>query len=208
MNWDFDNLDLSSFCDHPHGLDIFCKYVSQAANQTPVDALFVEIGSYRGGSALHILNIIRQTDKRRFLITIDPYGAKPFTVGEEIRPDAIYDEKIYRDAMAVLSGYSLHHELNHVHYRMTSDDFMRVWESIDFYFEGKKIEKKYGFVYIDGDHNPLQVNREIEYFVPRLVKGGIIALDDITYVKNDHPLMQEIVAKGRFDNFRVYYEKS
>jgi predicted O-methyltransferase YrrM len=36
----------------------------------------------------------------------------------------------------------------------------------------------YAFVYLDGSHDPDVVQREIDFFLPRLMPGGIIAVDD------------------------------
>jgi hypothetical protein len=202
-----DTLDLSSYCDHPDGLDVF-RQIAQRALELPAEYPFIEIGNYRGGTALHCLDLMRLSNKDRFMITVDPYGTKPFILGQDVFPDAIYDEKIYRDAMEILGMYSKHHELNHVHYRMKSDDFIKMWDKTPFYYKGLEQPKKFALVYLDGDHNPEQVERELKYFLPRLVKGGIIILDDATYVESDYPNFQT-VQKGRlmYDNFRIYYQK-
>jgi hypothetical protein len=40
-------------------------------------------------------------------------------------------------------------------------------------------EKKYGYVYIDGDHSYKGVKGDFEMFWPRVVEGGFLAIHDI-----------------------------
>ena len=200
--------EIKGYADHPDGLEYFFNRIKEKVDILPEEAICVEIGNWKGGSAITIMQAIRQTDKKeRWTYTIDPYGTKPFKLGDQIEKTAIYDETIYQDAMVALSKYAQKYKLNHTHWRMTSDDFMKIYEQINFWYKGQKTKPLFGVVYIDGDHESFTVNREIEWFVDRMCLGGLIILDDITYVnRDDQPYIKLAVSEGNIDNFRCYYE--
>lgn len=191
-------------CDHPDGIEFFYEQVYKCAQRMREDAIFVEIGNYRGGSSLAMLEAIKNT-KPRWLYTIDPYGTKPFKVEKEY-DDSKYDEDIYRDAMKLLSDYAHKNKLNHYHWRMTSDDFMKIYPKIDFWHNGTVVDPIFGCVYIDGEHTPEQVNREIEFFYNRMPNGGLIILDDTPFVSSSLQYTKKILS-GIQDNFRTYFVK-
>jgi predicted O-methyltransferase YrrM len=205
----FNLKEVDGLADHPDGLEYFFNRIISKAEELPEEAIFVEIGNWRGGSAITMLQAISQSKKDRWLYTIDPYGTKPFKLADDIDPNGVYDEIIYRDAMVALSNYARKNSLNHTHWRMTSDDFMKIYEQVDFWYKGKKTKPLFGVIYIDGDHQSYQVNREMEWFMDRMVKGGLIIFDDVPYVdRNDQPYIKLALAEGQQDNFRCYYEKN
>jgi hypothetical protein len=200
----FKTIDMSLFCDHNGGMDTFKDQVRQVAEEAPEEHFFVEFGSYRGGSALTLLDVIRQTKPERWLLTVDPYGAKPFLVGKELRPEFVYSEDIYRDMTYNLSGFSSAYNLNHAHYRVTSNDFMTIFDSMKFWYKGSVMEPKIACIYIDGEHTGEQVDKEITWAKKHMEKGGLIILDDVTLILGEYPEVLDTVRHGFQDNFRCF----
>ena len=90
-----------------------------------------------------------------------------------------YDEQCYRNGMMTLNTFAFNNDLLHCHWRMTSKDFMDKIESIEFWYDEKKMDYKFGLVFLDGEHYEDIVMEEFDWFRDRLIKGGLIIIDDI-----------------------------
>ncbi len=155
-------------------LSVLAEYLIKTPkklNQPP----FLEIGTRGGGSALLMLKIIEKKFKDSFLITVDPYGDKPY----DDKPWT-YGEDFYKEMKKILSSYG-----NHIHYYMTSEDFLSIMDSINFWHQGKKKNfSKFSFVFLDGSHLPQNVKMEFKILFPRLIKGGYMVVDNTDYFDN------------------------
>lgn len=168
---------------------------------------FVEVGCWRGGSAVAIMQAIKDSGSKRWLFTVDPYGSKPFGLGDKIVVADHYHEEDYRHAIKFMADYAFDNKLNHCHFRMTADGFMNSKQ--EFWFEGKQINilDKIGFVYLDGEHTPDNVKREFEFFQPTLPLNGMVVIDDFPYWQCKHKALDDLIANCPQDNFRIYYKK-
>lgn len=134
---------------------------------------FLEIGSRSGGSALLMLRVLddvyRGIGPAPFVLTVDPYGARPY----EGAP-FVYDERHYRAMKRTLAGYA-----NHVHYMMDSELFLRELDHFYLWAGGaKRPLDRFTLVYLDGSHDPAVVWHEIGALLPRVVPGGSVIVDD------------------------------
>ncbi len=134
---------------------------------------FLEIGTRSGGSALLMLRVLddvyRGTGHPPFVLTVDPYGGRPY----EGAP-FVYDERHYRAMKRALAGYP-----NHVHYMMDSELFLRELDHLYLWADGAKRRlDRFTLVYLDGSHDPGIVWGEIEALLPRVVPGGSLIVDD------------------------------
>jgi hypothetical protein len=163
----------------------FSKIAIKKAKELDESALFCEIGTRSGDSALVLLKAINNSKKLRWLFTIDPYGNKEYEAATYIPNYNTYGDQHHRDAMYLLSKYAFKNNLLHNHWRMTSFDFISCIESIDFFYEGRKIDYKFGFVYLDGEHSLAVVQKEFAFFKERMVPGGVIIIDDADYMLPD-----------------------
>ena len=141
----------------------------RAADAPPL----LEIGTRSGGSAwlmLRVLEDVYGAERRPLVLTVDPYGERPY----EGHPH-VYDERHYRAMKRALAGYA-----NHIHYMMDSDFFLRTIESgLPLWLDGaKRPVDRFTFAYLDGSHDPDIVWSEIERIWPRLVRGGYLIVDD------------------------------
>ena len=133
----------------------------------------LEIGTRSGGSALLMLRVLNSIygSKQRAptVITVDPYGSRPYE-GEPY----IYDERHYGKMKRNLAAYT-----NHIHYMMDSELFLRELGNMYLWSDGTKQGfNKFSLVYLDGSHDPAIVWSEIEALLPRVVPGGFLIVDD------------------------------
>ena len=137
---------------------------------------FLEIGTRAGGSALLILRMLDLAypppARRPLLVTVDPYGSRPYE-GAPFQ----YDDRHYRAMKRELAGYA-----NHIHYMMDSELFLRGLDSMYLWLDGvKRPFDRFSMVYLDGSHDPAVVWREIQGLLPRVVPGGFLIVDDTNW---------------------------
>jgi predicted O-methyltransferase YrrM len=136
-------------------------------------APMLEVGTRAGGSALLMLRVLdaicRRGDRRPLVITVDPYGTRPYE-GAPFR----YDERHYVAMKRALAGFA-----NHVHYLMDSELFLGVLGGLHLWLDGvKRPLDRFSLVYLDGSHDPDIVWREISRLLPMIVPGGFLVVDD------------------------------
>ena len=193
--------------DHPHGAELIYDMAVQYSKQLPEDYIFMEIGCWKGGGTMELMQAVKDSGVDRWVFSVDPYGSKPFKLGLGIQEEADYNEDIYRDAMANMANLAKELGVKHHHFRMTSDDFMKVLPQIEFFDKGKVIEPKFGFVYVDGDHNCFTVEREMLWLKERMTVGDtMIVLDDVKYIDmEDRPIIKQAIDEGFIDENRCYW---
>lgn len=181
------------YSDHSNGLEEFYEKALRIALEAPEGVPFLEIGTREGGSALVLLKAIKDSRVSRPLITIDPYGSKPYILEkDEKHPELIpegfklididHREDYYRGAALLLAEVCFREKLDHFHFHIESADFMKTFPEMKIWWEGKVIDQKFAFVYLDGEHNIAPVLNEIKWFLPKMINGGIIAIDDIEHL--------------------------
>jgi len=138
----------------------------------------LEIGTSAGGSALLMLRVLDDVyrgGRPPFVLTVDPYGARPY----EGAP-FVYDARQYRAMKRALARYA-----NHVHYMMDSGLFLQELEHLYLWADGARQPlDKFTLIYLDGSHDPDTVWREIETLLPRLVPGGTMVVDDTDWFED------------------------
>lgn len=191
--------------DHPHGGELLYDKALEYAKTLPPERIFLEIGCYKGGSTMALIQAVHDSGVPRWVFSVDPYGTKPFKLGMGIQEEADYSDEIYREAIHNMASFASMLKVNHYHWRLTSDDFMRILPIIEFWSGGTKIEPKFGFSYIDGDHNCYTVERELTWLKERT--KGMIVFDDVPYVDMENrPIIKQALKEGHVDNFRCYWE--
>ena len=194
------------YSDHQTGLEEFYEKALRVACEAPAGIPFLEIGTREGGSALVLLKAIKDSRVSRPLITVDPYGSKPYVLEKDIKhPETVpvgFDfrtldqcEQFYRGAAWLLADFCFREKLDHFHFHIESADFMATYPMMKIWWEGKILEQKFAFVYLDGEHNVAPVINELNWFLPRMVKDGIIAIDDIEHIYNSGDEMLTRVVK-------------
>lgn len=204
MNWS----EVGPYIDHPDGAEMIYDMALQYAQKLPEEYAFMEIGCWKGGTTMALMQAVKDSGIDRWVFSVDPYGSKPFRLGDGIQEEADYNEEVYRDAMENFANYAKQLGVKHYHWRLTSDDFMKVIEEVEFWDKGKVIKPKFGFVYIDGDHDGRVVEREMLWLRERMPHGkSMIAMDDVPYITvNNRPIIEQAINEGLQDNFRCYWK--
>lgn len=155
--------------------NVLIEFIVAAASipRSAIQPPFLEVGTRAGGSALAILEVIREYfGGRGVLITVDPYGDKP----HDDKPWT-YGAKVYTEMKHLLASYP-----NHLHYPMLSRDFIAVMDQIEWWYEGERRNfSEYSFIYLDGSDMPETVLFEVKHLYPRLISGGVITIDNTNY---------------------------
>ncbi len=188
--------------DHSAGFEYFYERLEQKAKELPIECPFLEIGTRAGGSALLIMEAIAHQE--RLFITVDPYGKNYKSDGDW----PAIGERTYQETMRVLFEMAWKYHITHVHYRMTSADFMYLEPVTNtLWMNNRHIESPYSVVYLDGEHVDSVVARELDYFIPRMHTKGLIIIDDISYIRDTRMnMIKDIMKLGHEDNNRLFIE--
>ncbi len=201
-----DWLWMGQYCDNNSGIAQFYDTISHLAKTLPEGVPFLEVGTRKGGTALITLEAIRCSGKGRWFFTVDPYGGKPYKWDEDrIWENQPYGEQFYQTAMYEISKFSMEHKLLHSHWRMTSFDFLKTYNQFDFWYAGMIQKKQFGFVYLDGEHFVDTVVQELQGFIPYMVPGGMIVIDDVCSDFNKNDYMKKILEKSKVENGKAYF---
>jgi len=151
------------------------------APRPPDPPPLLEIGTRSGGSALLMLRVLDdlypRNAQRPALLTVDPYGSRPYE-GES----HVYDDRHYRAMKRNLARYT-----NHIHYMMDSTLFLQTLAAgLYLWINGaKRPVDQFTLVYLDGSHHPDIVWSEIEQLSQRIVPGGFLIVDDTDWFGGD-----------------------
>lgn len=188
---------IKPYTDHAEGLEDVYNTALRLSEELPEDYIFVETGTRSGGSALAILQAIKDSGRARWLFTVDPYGMKPYNIGNAVTNTLDYGEGHYRNAMKALSDYAYGNRLLHSHFRLKSLDWMRYFDECEFWYNGERMKPKFGFAYLDGDHDPVTVTQEYEWLKSHT--------DDVAVIVDDaHYLDRQVLDLGEVRNGRLF----
>lgn len=148
------------------GFFAFERLYFDAVYATKAPALFVEVGSWLGRSAAFMGVEIVKSGKAIEFCCIDPW-----TDGGPDLKDTPFFLHLPEDARTDLFRTFLHNTRSLANVikpmRMTSLEAVQ-------HFQDESID----FLMLDGDHNYPVTRQEIEAYLPKMKKGGLIAGDD------------------------------
>ncbi len=151
-----------------YNLVAYAAKTPKIADQPP----FLEIGTRRGGSALALLKVIEALYPDTVLVTVDPYGNKPY----DSKPWK-YGDDFYVEMKNLLASYE-----NHIHYHMTSEDFLDILDQVHYWSQRKEHDfSRFSFIFLDGSHLPENILFEFENLLPLLIKGGYLVIDNTDF---------------------------
>jgi len=133
----------------------------------------LEIGTRAGGSALLRMTYAEPGD---VLVTVDPYGAKPFHGGP-----GLYGDDIEQEAMCLLALAAQRHGFRWQHWRMLSTDFLHHVGPLGYWLDGKHHEYEWRCAFLDGDHMSPVVIEEIAMVARNLHPRGSIIVDNANH---------------------------
>jgi hypothetical protein len=156
---------------HPEFLLEIARCVARLPAESSCAPL-LEIGTRSGGSALLMLRVLEALyGKRRppAVITVDPYGSRPYEGA-----DWVYDDRHYGKMKRNLAHFT-----NHIHYMMDSELFLRELDRLYVWSDGTRHPlSRFSLAYLDGSHDPDIVWSEVSALLPRVVPGGFLIVDD------------------------------
>lgn len=162
----------------PH-LRLYADIFRQALGVTSGPIL--EVGTRRGGSAMLWLELMRFYGSHRFLVTVDPYGLKPYSRGSIDTIDYKYGDPEYLASKTHLSVYP-----NHTHFRLTSEEFLNRLHGSHLWTGGVRWEMGgFGFVFLDGDHDPKGVVADVLNLRRWLEPTGVVLCDNVDWMGTD-----------------------
>lgn len=143
------------------------------------EGIYLEVGTRMGGTALFAM----QEPKSRVVISVDPYGDRPFRDMEGDYSKYKFPNTMYTDTMQQLFEYAKEYKKTFIPYKMTSQDFTQnsfgIWLDGE---ESKNTEVEYSYVLLDGEHTNEAVQQEIDFFAPRMKKGGVLLVDNTDWL--------------------------
>lgn len=166
--------DFSVIGDHSAGYENLYNAAVEVL-KNPDDRLVVEVGTREGGSLMTLMTAITDTYKDRPIISIDPYGGKPYLSRDNVI-DGMYPDDLYMNMLSYVTAHVIQNKVYWSHYKHTSLDWIKFWDKTDFWVNGKIAKPEFAFVHLDGDHNTDTVRQELAYFVPR-TKGWVVVDD-------------------------------
>jgi 2-polyprenyl-3-methyl-5-hydroxy-6-metoxy-1,4-benzoquinol methylase/glycosyltransferase involved in cell wall biosynthesis len=155
------------------------------AVQTAGDLPVLEVGTWKGASALVWLELLTALGRTTPVITVDPYGGKPYRGGNG-DGEALYGAEAFTAMKRLLAPYG-----NHYHFPVASSEFLRAVAgrpAPTIWHEGTQVPlDTFAFALLDGEHAADTIRFELDVLLgkrsfparPRIAPGGIIVVDNI-----------------------------
>lgn len=179
--------------DNPPSMYVIREQARKVFGRIEASHPALEIGTRRGGSAFAVLAAILESDRRRALVTVDPYGDLPYRADLGETPWT-YSNDLFREAMEGLAARVRACGLNWVHYMMRDVDYMEcVWPRVPLYVQTPPLQRPtFAFVYLDGEHTEEAVRRQLSWLRGKVVEGGMILIDDADWLKDrGQPILED-----------------
>lgn len=161
-----------------HDYDLLREAVQMAPNGY---YLATEIGVREGGSTQMIMEELAAKKFRGMLTLIDHYGGMPQWHSDQHCVVLDYTNEMRNRAMSSIYQLANHHKINFQFFNLSDDDFFEHFpDGVPIYSGGVRLlVNEYCFAHLDGPHHVELVEKEAAFFAPRMVKGGVIVVDDI-----------------------------
>ena len=197
-------------CSNPgmqHKGNIFC--FEEAIRNLPANAPLLELGAFAGLSANIMTYLLRKHGRKNTVISVDPWIVRGWRDDEKNIPEEYLrfvggNTSITRETFAafIKASYirnTAFFSADHLPYafEMTSDAFFASWEKretlTDVLQRKFTPEEKFGFIYIDGNHDEDFARRDFENADRFLLPGGYLFFDDS---EDESPFGSARVAKA------------
>ncbi len=184
-----------SVCNnHPDMMALLYK-MSYAANGN-----ILEIGTDRGGSALVFMQALFDRDKKHYLVTVDPWGNKPYP-----RSDGCYGDDRERAAMLLMAQAGAEYNIRWCHYRMTAHDFFAHVQQLGYWHDRALLEYRWSLVFLDGEHIFDSVEKEVKAVLPFMKCGGVIIIDNANHGGQDRDKLIKLAESCATDYSFINY---
>lgn len=168
---------------------------AMSVDMAKVPGLSVEVGLREGGGTHHM---IVQYNHPRTHIAIDPYGSLPYEWQENTIAPWVYDNEMRNNAVAALFQLTNGTNVNFVFLNMMDSDYFELFaKGYPLFVDGKRVvENRYAIVHLDAIHALHAIERQVEFFAPRISPNGMLVFDDIEGFYNHAHIEQIVLEKG------------
>lgn len=141
----------------------------------------LEVGTRAGGSALMFLQTLKvMYEEPPLLVTVDPYGEKPYPRGVIDPLEYKYGDDYYLTAKKLLAPFP-----NHLHFNIRSEDFWKL-KDVPVWRDGSaRSLTDLTFAFLDGDHSPHAIVVDSANALQAMRPGGILLIDNVDWTLND-----------------------
>lgn len=157
--------------------------------------LVCEIGTRRAGSTKIIIDtLVSSNQTNKMVICIDPYGNIPYAERDNKMMKHDYTNTMRNETIPHLYSYAYEKVLNFQFFNMEDTEFFnRFRDGVPFYTKGnKETINAYSFVFFDGPHDYVGVEKEVLFFLPRTSVGSAFVFDDTYDNRYDHSKIEEL----------------
>lgn len=196
--------------------DILYKAVKEVKD---TEGAVVEIGTRRGGSALIIIDALKETNNtNRSMFCIDPYGnidyectnksisvhnpnikfeGDPESLEDTMNIKLDYTNNMRNRIIPSLYYYAYDAGLNFNFFCLEDTEFFnRYSDGVPVYNDNKTLLNKYAFVFFDGPHTNETIKTELDFFLERTSTGSVFVFDDIWMMDHDRIVEERIFELG------------
>lgn len=140
-----------------------------------------EIGVREGGSSQMIMEELAAKRFPGLMVMVDHYGGMPQWHSDNQCLVLDYTNEMRNRAMSALYELANHYKVNFQFFNLTDEDFFTHFaDGVPVYAGSvRMMSTEYCFVHLDGPHHTELLEKEVDFFAPRMVKGGVIVVDDI-----------------------------
>jgi len=158
MKTKFQSHFLSQMFNKTEGMTPLNKftYLFEKAKNVPVNDIIIEVGAYRGRSAV-ALSLGAKSGNKNSIYSVEPHKEFTGIYGGKFGPE---DRKVYMQTMLDTLAYQNVNLVN-----LSSENV-------------NALDCKVGMLWIDGDHSYEGVRRDVDIWQPRLSTNAIVVFDD------------------------------
>lgn len=163
-----------------------------------VEGLTCEVGVREGGSSYMIMKTLKLMGKQRPHVAIDPYGNIDYTHWEtDVCSCTGYNNEMKSGALGRLYEWCKQNDYNLIFLPLEDTEFFsRFADGVPVYDQVKTLQNEYALVFFDGPHSTEAIRKEIDFFAPRMVEGGMWVFDDVGQYPHMEKLDTYICALG------------
>ena len=159
-----------------------------------VQGNILEIGTWRGGSALVFMEAMQESGSEGMLVTVDPWGGRPYP-----RSGSRYSDADQKASILTLAQEATDRDIKWHHFKMTSLEFLKYAEGGACWYQSFKMPYQWELAFLDGEHIFDTVSQEIEYLIPSMLPGGTILIDNANHQQSGGANMQLLIAELALD---------
>jgi len=139
------------------------KFYQDVVSENPNYTRFVEVGVWAGASIIHLAKVLKKSEREFEILAVDVWDEKFVSFYD--RPEIEKNGGIYNIYNTNLKEEGVRDVI--------TDDRSISWDAPEKYEDGY-----FDFVYIDAGHNYEDVCKDIDAWMPKIKKGGILSGHD------------------------------